>query len=255
VIETAFSSFEKTLKGQRIDPVGEGNMTRSGGDDIPYSLRGYQLGIALDDFRKVPNPDREKYPSSRAICTQDKERKSIKYGSSELDGSGLFGRAGVILCRFYVHRRDMYAANAELRKYALTKELANELTDGSFDFAGIGQWPMTFMFTPATLAKEKAARLFSIGVRLNNKHFDEVVTALKSRYGEPSGRATSQFKTRIGAEFENLTLTWANGVSRIIVEKYSDTLDRMSASFFHDAFLLEANKAAEEAGKALGGKL
>jgi hypothetical protein len=233
---------------------------RTGGDDAPYSLRGFQLGITLDDFRKVPYPDREKYPSGHAICTQDKEKKSLTYPSasqSQLEPSGLFGRAGVVICRFYIYTRDMYAAHAELRKYAgtLTKKSANELTEGFLDFAGVGGQPTTFMFTPATLAKEKATRLFSIRVGLNNKHFDEVVTALKAKYGEPSGKATSLFKTMIGAQFENLTITWANGTSTIIVEKYADTLDVMSVSFLHGAFLLEANKAAEEAGKALGGKL
>src|SRR4029077_18959744 len=164
-------------------------------------------------------------PSGHAICTQDKERKSIKFSSYELEPSGLFGRAGVILCRFYTYERDLdFSHVPELKKGEAERKRTsgNELTSVSFDFAGVGRWPMAFMFTPATLPKDKANRLFSCPVGLNNKHFDEVLTALKARYGESSSKSISQFKTRIGAEFENLTLPWANGVSTIIVERYAD---------------------------------
>ena len=224
----------------------------------PFSLLAYQLGMTQEEFRKVPYPDRQKYPSGHAICSSDEERKAIKYGSPELSPSGLFGRAGVIFCNYYIFKRDIPMSNdPTMRRFELEqrKRDGSNLTLWNINFMGFGNYDSVFMFTPSTLAKENAQRLYFIRINTRTEHFDEVIAGLAAKFGPPSDRTNSKVKNRLGAEFDNLTVKWSNGVSTILAEKYSGSLEMMSVSFLHDALLLAANNAAEQAGKALGGKL
>ena len=78
------------------------------------------------------------------------------------------------------------------------------------------------------------SRLTGITLSLAEKHFQPVVSALQSKYGE--GRLTTeQIRNLNGAPFENRIHQWQMGGMSLLAQRYAGRVDRSTIRYTDDA--------------------
>lgn len=77
------------------------------------------------------------------------------------------------------------------------------------------------------------AVLTGISIHLPEEHFQEVVSALTSKYGV-SAQAKETVKNLNGKAFENQLYTWRQGNESLVAQRYSGRLDKSSVRIVDD---------------------
>ncbi|WP_350298127.1 hypothetical protein [Pseudomonas putida] len=77
----------------------------------------------------------------------------------------------------------------------------------------------------------------------------QVKDLLVRKYGKPHLQGTEIVKTKVGATFQNEKLFWEGKSVAILLEKYSDTIDKSSVSVINTAVAVKAKQV--ERGKLL----
>jgi len=75
--------------------------------------------------------------------------------------------------------------------------------------------------------------LHSMGISFAPEDFDQVVNALKEKYGEAK-LTTERFQNRMGATFENHTLTWRRPGETVKATQFLGSLDTSNIAFRTD---------------------
>lgn len=192
----------------------------------PFKFRGLQLGMTLTEFRRTPFPDSKDQPDVRIICRGDRD-EMLRDKYEERDNSDIV-KAGAVECRYY-------------KKTSYSKDFMAWAPN----FAGIGGYSTSFLFTPQDGLSGKDQRLFLIRIQPNSKHFESLVQTVTEGFGPPVERRTSIFTTRAGANYDNIIVVWRNGVSRLQIERLNTRLDGSEVLYTHDLLLEEMIKKTE----------
>ena len=111
-----------------------------------------------------------------------------------------------------------------------------------------------YAFGPAHGAKYTAylkdGRIGEFRITFPTASADEVVIALKEKYGVPSGDRQFETQNRLGASFVDRTVTWHRSDGEIRVERRSVDVDTGLATFTAAWYALATTKANEIAGKS-----
>ena len=192
--------------------VGLSLVTRSAAAE-PYAFRDIPLGITLEDFRKLPHPD--KTPNAQAVCEPAK-LKSL---------------AGTVSCSFYVVPVNRPPPNSNLAPLPTIPAIAPIVV-------GHTQAYVIFRFF-ADPNKGGAYCLFWVSVRTATERFSEFVQAYTEHFGKPTSVNNEPVQNKLGAKFDNHKVTWTNNESSIILEERSGNVDIMSGNYpFNSAKLL-----------------
>jgi hypothetical protein len=127
----------------------------------PLGLRGYNLGMTLDEVRKLRHPDADVQKGNGKIglaCPGDPIVIPIDPGYAEFQPTGE-------PCRFYIDNKDG------------PRELPMNV--GGRDAM------VTLHFTPKTWPAATAARLYRIQVIADPAHFNDLAEAYRSKFGKP----------------------------------------------------------------------
>lgn len=176
--------------------------------DRPFSMRGVELGITIDEFREEPIPnDDNRYRDLQFACANGDELLSDRIYLSSEDKE-----LGVVECRWYSNRASI-RSNYPLEHWV--------------NIGNGGGWP-TFRF----IESEGELRLFQITFYANNQYHADILDALTRGYGQAEEQV-DPFKTQIGAEFTSLTSVWDNGLSSITLVEKCGHLERYCLTYEH----------------------
>lgn len=105
---------------------------------------------------------------------------------------------------------------------------------------------MTFGGVPATLLMGEmlAGRTQAFSARIKSAQFDAVAAAIATKYGPPTSRAKSAVTTRLGATFEQETLTWDRKDGAIIAKRYATSIDQSQVAVFSNDWVKNASSRA-----------
>ncbi|MGE5502250.1 MAG: hypothetical protein ACM33T_15180 [Solirubrobacterales bacterium] len=184
----------------------------------PYDLRGFRLGMTLDEFRAMPHPDAAKYASVDVLCTGDPGADKVG-GGSELLVYGAIAKVGVVRCNHF--RPHMIQSLAQ-------QGSRDELP---LDVAGIGVFQV-YEFIPHPT--DGTLRLFRISIRSNMRYWDQFWDAYTGKFGKPSKLKNDKVQNKLGGVFEKVTATWANKESSITLEQRTTAIDHMGITYLHN---------------------
>ena len=77
---------------------------------------------------------------------------------------------------------------------------------------------------------------------------------MSAKWGTPFTK-NDFFKTRGGGEFQNQAAMWSNSVSGILVQRYSETLDRTAILYSHEKLADEMRSKVREIPKERANQL
>jgi hypothetical protein len=83
-----------------------------------------------------------------------------------------------------------------------------------------------------------SGKLETISVAFDEKHFSQVSAALSEKYGQGNIQ-TEAVQNRMGATFENRTLSWRRGATSLQAKRYSGQLDQSVVMYRSDYALEE----------------
>lgn len=95
-----------------------------------------------------------------------------------------------------------------------------------------------------------ADRLGMVSVSIIPRQFDQVVDALKVKFGAPTSEESPPFKTRGGVVAQNKVIVWQSGDAKITAELYASSLDMSSVQYSTAEAAREFAKRRDEASKA-----
>ncbi|HYE00533.1 MAG TPA: hypothetical protein VEH84_14200 [Alphaproteobacteria bacterium] len=167
-----------------------------------FELRGYQLGMTLDAFRKAKFPDAQRWPGARPVCTGDEESARPAYFA--VARTAALQRTGAVACRFYVEGSTAQEAGLLIASRPTLVE---------------------FYFLPPE--PEAEPRLFLIAASGPVMHFDRTETWLKRNLGQPNDRQEAEVDTPSGRPFLNQSIIWDNGISTATLRQFSDGIEKM----------------------------
>ncbi len=174
--------------------------------DRPFSMRGVELGITIDEFRGTAIPtDGDRYADHQVACSNGDHQMSSRIYPSSQDKE-----AGVVECKWFSN-------DTGLRSDALWDHWVN-IGNG-------GGWP-TFRF----IESNAELRLFQITFNANNQYHADILDALTRGYGQAEEQI-DPFRTQIGAEFTSLTSVWNNGLSSITLVEKCGHLERYCLTY------------------------
>lgn len=178
----------------------------------PYSLRGFRLSISLAEFRATRLPDQETWPGARSLCSIDPEDNIPALSA---DGSILASdaeaRAGIVRCGFF------YPSGTVLAPAGLV--VANTKAD------------VSFVFVPDSAG---TLRLASIKAMTASSNYNSIKSALVQKYGRPRSVVRGYAQNAAGANFDDETARWSNGVSDIRLIQRDASMELMSIEYVHE---------------------
>lgn len=195
----------------------------------PFSLRGVELGVTIDQFRQMPVPnDGGRYAELRASCSDAVTPRASVASISAEDRAD-----GIVDCRWYSRDTLLPYVNHD---------------EHWFDI-GTGKAQAVFRFIPV----QGEPRLFRISVYANGQYYPGVHDALTRGYG-PAREIATPFKTQAGGDFTSLTSVWSNGLSTITLIQRCGHLERYCLTYDHAQFsrlytAIEERRAAAAAGR------
>jgi len=189
--------------------------------DQPFSMRGVELGITIDEFLAASIPvDEDQYRNPRAGCSN---------GMGPHDkGPDVFGEdkaIGIVQCEWYSQ-----IGSVSGRTYW-----------SHWIKIGNGSGIPTFRF----IEDKGQLRLFEITFYANNKYHPDILDALTRGYGQAE-ETVEPFKTKAGGNFTSLTSVWDNILSSITLVERCDHLERYCLTYRHTE-LSEPFEAQKEA--------
>lgn len=198
-------------------------------ESSPFSMRGVELGITIDQFKAMPIPnDGDRYEDLQAPCTNDESSLAKKiYGSSEDQA------LGIVECQWF------------------SKDTLVPFVSASEHWIAIGQGKGQPIFR--FIESQGSLRLFEITFFANNQYHPAILDALTRGYGAPQ-KKVEPFNTKVGGEFSSLTSVWDNGPSAITLIERCRHLERYCMSYRHKAlwsqyYALIEKRAADAASK------
>lgn len=81
-----------------------------------------------------------------------------------------------------------------------------------------------------------------VTVTFKESEFEKVRISIQNKYGVPSNSKKTTVQNKMGASFENTTVTWNNGVSMLELEQRSGRVDDSQASYSLKSYETEFNK-------------
>lgn len=112
---------------------------------------------------------------------------------------------------------------------------------------------MTYAGEPmrAVEAQFEDGRLMAVTIEVKSESFDSVRTALVGKYGRPTSTLRSKVKTKIGATFDQVVVSWIRKDGVIRLSRYGDTIETGVVSLRSAEWVKkQAGKNAEAERKA-----
>jgi len=85
-------------------------------------------------------------------------------------------------------------------------------------------------------------RLYSVYISVRESCYEEVVSAMRAKYGKPSRAKSKTYQNGFGAKFVGGEVTWINGVSFVSVEQYAGDRETSSVLYWHFSLGAKADK-------------
>lgn len=208
----------------------------------PYDFKGVQLGISIDDFRKMPHPDADNNDAhyvakdSSVMCTGEKVALTPDYSAEPTEVmiyDSAEKAAGVVKCVWVNQTEDRMARG---------KTAGLSLAD-----SGYAIYDYSFRFIPDP--KDGVLRLYRFIGETNRNAFGSVQAALTNKFGKPAV-SQDEVQNGIGNIFTRTILLWKNDVSEILVSDRFSELNKMTI-VVSDKRLVEAYKRAISAAKPI----
>lgn len=172
---------------------------------MPYSMRGLQLGVSLEDFKAFNIPIDNGTVDAKAWCSNDTKPSGVSLYPSSADTA-----VGVVTCEWF------------------SKSPGSQFARDHWIDLGTGKGPPVFKF----IDNGDGYRLFEISFFANTEYYNGIYSALTQNYGAPKEK-TEPFQTRAGAMFESKTSTWSNQVSSIILKFRCREVARYCLTYSH----------------------
>lgn len=176
--------------------------------DRPFSMRGVELGITIDEFRaaQIPN-DEDRYDRLQSWCSNDTLPNTIR-----IEGSSEDQRDGIVECQWF--SADLLVSSRVLWAHWVK--------------IGSGSGIPLFRF----IESDGVLRLFQITFYANNEYHPAILDALSRGYGAPHD-AVEPFQTLSGSRFTSATSVWDNGHSSITLIQRCRHLERYCLTYEH----------------------
>lgn len=179
----------------------------------PYALRGYKLGMTIDEFKALAHPDSANYPGEKIyiLCTGDQG------ATSALAVTEAKSKLGFTYCKYFLKKTTSIGASYE---------------DAKIMFHGVGLSPkFTFVPTPDSGPK----RLGYIFIDNDMRNWDKLYAAYQAEYGQAS--EVSKEKMKIGnTVVDKITAIWQNPDSLIFLgQRTDDQIDLVTIDYTHKA--------------------
>ena len=173
--------------------------------DRPFSMRGVELGITIDEFRAAPIPnDDDRYDHLQTWCSSDTLPNTIGIAGNSEDQSD-----GIVECQWF---------SAD-RLHVLWPHWIN---------IGSGSGQPLFRF----IERDGVLRLFQITFYANIEYHPAILDALSRGYGAPH-ETVEPFQTLSGSQFTSATSVWDNGLSSITLIQRCRHLERYCLTYEH----------------------
>lgn len=180
----------------------------------PYDLRGFRLGMSLEEFRASPFPDPDMYEGLHVLCTGDEGAKD----RLELKVFDAVAQAGIIRCNHF----KTYRGSGTYTR----------VEEATLNVAGVQVFQI-YEFVPDP--KSGQHRLFRIAIRSNTQFWDQFWQAYTSKFGKPTRLDKGKVQNKLGGTFEKVTAMWANKESSITLEQRTTAVDLMAITYLHNA--------------------
>lgn len=207
----------------------------------PVGFRGYNLGITLDEFRKMPFVDKAN-GDAKPFCTGDKVNEKDQ-GSYNIATKvyGLAGEVGVIRCGYY--------------RYDKKSKFQPGWGNGVINIADIGEFIVDFWFTPKGDDPAVSQRLYEISFMTNIDYYARLTGALEAKYGPPHKSEKGSIQNKAGANFDAETLLWANDNAEVRVQMRVGRVDTSRTTYTHLGLNQHVNGLVAAKNKAAASKL
>ena len=97
--------------------------------------------------------------------------------------------------------------------------------------------------------------LYEISGTALNMYFEKLRDAYTSKFGSPADTSTEILQNRLGAQYENIIVSWENDISSIKLEKYHGEIDKMGVSYVLKPLNTELMKRLNELSEGNADKL
>ncbi|HYM04721.1 MAG TPA: hypothetical protein VET85_17345 [Stellaceae bacterium] len=210
-----------------------------GGDAADYSFRGVPVGMPLDEFRRLPHPDRTTDPTvsnSRVLCTGEADRPT----NTLLDVYGADAALHVKICGYFTVLKTGIGAPVYFQ---------DSVTLGTLHGSP------AFVFFPDS-ERGGAYRLMQIVMGGPSNQFDAMVHAYTERFGRPASLAeVPAVESWSGRKYPNMEAVWLGGETEIRVVKRSRGIDHMEIKYFELRLFARYAGAKEKLDGKPGDKL
>ena len=197
----------------------------------PLGLRGINLGMTLDEVRKLGHPDK---PAGKIelVCTGDELGAELDFDPDPFTRDHM--AVGMKICGFYV-----------LGKYRVRHAVVDVARHDA---------TVRLFFTPKSDTPATSERLFGISVSSNSANFQEMLLAHLRKYGEAK---TDRKVPAATGKREVRMLEWGNDKSGIFMIEVSDSGpgNTLEVAYSDWALLKIVEGLAEKVKKADADKL
>src|SRR5471030_2698106 len=176
-----------------------------------FNVRAIPLGMTIAQFRAMPFPDRDAFPTARTFCSDDAGASS--YESLQVESTLL--QAGAIKCGYFVPEKSQ-ATGAE------------RLTAAQFDVFGEAVSTLFLFYKPDASDDH---RLAQITFGMPNQNASGLIVLFHLAYGAPTSYDVSILQMGFGLELANISYVWASEASSIKIDTISFVLNQMSVVF------------------------
>lgn len=194
----------------------------------PYALRGYKLGITIDEFKTMAHPDAANYSGEKIyiLCTGDQGAPPALTVTTDNN------KLGLIYCKYFLKK---------------TTSIGQSYEDAKIMLQAVGLSPK-FTFVPAP--DNGVKRLGYIFIDSDMRSWDKLYTAYQAEYGQAS--EVTKEKLNIGATVvDKITAVWQKSDSLIFLgQRTDDQLDLVTIDYTHKAL----SDFTRQRRKALTGK-
>jgi hypothetical protein len=183
----------------------------------PYDFRGAQVGMTLEDFKKMPFPDAGAAADKHygvATAARIELHCSIAEKPNYSDPNYVyvsddFRGVGGIKCVYKVPPLESYQRS--WRDADIT--VGTHFSDN-----------VNYLFYPDPAG---VLRLGDVGITMGNQDFDALAAALTGKLGKPTAVEEKDLQNGMGNHFKSAELTWDNGVSIVKLEQRHGKIDEM----------------------------
>lgn len=194
--------------------------SKRAGNPIPYSVKGFRLGMSLDSFRSLP-PLAEKNESSRLICSCDKKQSHLQMTEVE-------HVAKIIRCNYF---------------------MGDSFGSPSLSIADEKWEPQSFGF----IEDHGTYKLYlmQFDVQLIASDFLHLEAAFTKRFGTPVSSKVGQICLDDGTMIPSKTVAYKNGVSGAMLKEHGSYSGIHTTALFALTSLFAESEKRRSAAKQL----